>query len=313
MEKNFLSPKYKIVRKLGNGAFGTVYQCVDMETNTLVAIKRIHKAGNVLSREFEILSEIQNSKFCINLLNCFIVKYNSVSHQYLVFNYIDSDLQKMLEMMKTDARTINFKTIKWIGFQIFKGLCELEEHHIMHRDLKPENILKTKKERIKIADFGNSKFYFPKKPNSPYNVTQFYRAPELFLAYCDYDNKIDVWAAGCILAELLFLEPFFKGTNETDQFFAILKVLGCPSDDDVEFYSLNSPLDKKYLNFPNIEPDIKKLNKLYSGFGQVNLAKNFFDRIFQFNPTKRSSASELVKDPFFENERLFFESEQDFE
>ena len=314
MNKDNPTPRYKIIRKLGSGAFGTVYECLDKTENKKVAVKRIHKAGTVLSREYEVLLELQHTHNCINMLDCFFIKTENVFHQHLVLEFIESDLQAFINLAKMSPRPFRLNVLKSLGFQIFKGLAEMEERHIMHRDLKPENILRTKHNIVKIADFGNSKFYVPKKHNSPYNVTQFYRAPELFLAYCDYNNKIDVWAAGCILAELIWLEPFFHGNSDSDQFFAIIRTLGSPSNKDIDFYYLNSPIDKKYLNIPKIEPDLTKIEKLYQGFGNKSLAKDFFEKIFQLNPLNRSPASELINDPFFDEVRFFCEKDfQEFQ
>ena len=77
---------------------------------------------------------------------------------------------------------------------------------------------------ICICDFGSAKF-LKDKPNSPYVVSQYYRAPELFLNYEDYDYEVDVWAFGCIIGELIFNEPIFKGKTEGDQLIKILENL----------------------------------------------------------------------------------------
>jgi serine/threonine protein kinase len=87
-----------------------------------------------------------------------------------------------------------------------KGIC--------HRDLKPENILLTDTEIIKICDFGSAKIITPTSKNTPYIVSRYYRAPELILACSDYSNKIDIWAIGCIFAELMTLRPLFPGKTE---------------------------------------------------------------------------------------------------
>ena len=179
----------------------------------------------------------------------------------------------------------------------------MEERSIMHRDLKPENVLRTKNNQIKIADFGNAKFFAPNKPNSPYNVTQYYRAPELFLAYCQYDCRLDVWSAGCILAELVWLEPFFMSPSDPDQLYAIYKTVGTPSAEDKDFYRLNSKIEPKYLELPYLPPNFQRLDSLYEKFDNKLAARSFFERIFVLNPTKRAWASELLEHPFFDDVR----------
>lgn len=94
--------------------------------------------------------------------------------------------------------------------EIFNGLESIHDKQIVHWDLKPENVLLTPNKEAKISDFGSAKFIDKKNSkNSPYVVSQYYRAPELFLNITDYDGGIDVWASGCILAELLIGRPLF--------------------------------------------------------------------------------------------------------
>ena len=79
--------------------------------------------------------------------------------------------------------------------------------------------------RVKICDFGSAKF-LTGKPNSPYVVTQHYRAPELYLNYSKYDSWIDVWAFGCMMSEMLAGKTLIDGDNEGDQFIKIIEAVG---------------------------------------------------------------------------------------
>lgn len=56
-----------------------------------------------------------------------------------------------------------------------------------------------------------------------------YRAPEVLLRSTNYSSPIDVWAVGCIMAELYTLRPLFPGSSEVDEIFKICAVLGTPS------------------------------------------------------------------------------------
>ncbi len=86
--------------------------------------------------------------------------------------------------------------------KLIVALNELEKLNILHRDLKPENILIDQDDNPVICDFGQGKIITPSCLKNPYVVSDFYRAPELFLNYLDYDYRIDVWAVGIIFAEL---------------------------------------------------------------------------------------------------------------
>jgi serine/threonine protein kinase len=117
-------------------------------------------------------------------------------------------------------------------YQILIGVREMHEKKIAHRDLKPENILVNCKGEIKICDFGCSKIIDPKGKNTPYVMSQYYRAPELIMAITKYSVSVDMWSVGCILAELALLRPFFVGANEGDQLFAILKIMGSFTEEE---------------------------------------------------------------------------------
>ena len=104
----------------------------------------------------------------------------------------------------------------------------------MHRDLKPENILLLG-DVVKIGDFGVAKEiqkytsdFSTNVPLTDYVCTRWYRAPECVLKSTEYNEKVDVWAIGCIMAELFNLRPIFPGQDEFDQLNKIVRVLGTP-------------------------------------------------------------------------------------
>ena len=109
-----------------------------------------------------------------------------------------------------------------------EGLSYMHKQGIFHRDMKPENIL-CKNGDIKIADFGLAKEVRSRPPHTDYVSTRWYRAPEILLHSTSYNSPIDIFALGCILAELYMLRPLFPGKNETDQMYKICAVLGSPT------------------------------------------------------------------------------------
>ncbi|CAF4362200.1 unnamed protein product [Rotaria magnacalcarata] len=106
-----------------------------------------------------------------------------------------------------------------------------------HRDLKPENILCKGVELIKIADFGLARELRSRPPYTDYVSTRWYRAPEVLLRSTSYTSPIDMWAVGCIAAELYTLRPLFPGSSEIDQMFKVCAVMGTPNK--VTFFLLN--------------------------------------------------------------------------
>jgi serine/threonine protein kinase len=166
----------------------------------------------------------------------------------------------------------------------------------MHRDLKPENILmKLNNNLIKLADFGTAKEVPQYKDNSltDYVCTRWYRAPECTLKSNNYDEKIDIWAIGCIMAELYTLKPIFPGIDEFDQLNRIIKVTGTPEFNDwPEGFAL---VQKLNIRMPNYN----KGNLKQIVFNANDDAIDFLEYIFQLNPEKRPTAADLLKHPYF--------------
>ncbi|MGH0157122.1 UNVERIFIED_CONTAM: hypothetical protein FKN15_032958 [Acipenser sinensis] len=95
-----------------------------------------------------------------------------------------------------------------------------------HRDMKPENLLCMGPELIKIGDFGLAREIRSRPPYTDYVSTRWYRAPEVLLRSSVYSSPVDMWAVGCIMAELYTLRPLFPGNSEVDEIFKICQVLG---------------------------------------------------------------------------------------
>ena len=122
--------------------------------------------------------------------------------------------------------------IKSYILQTLLGLEYLHSNWILHRDLKPNNLLMNRDGILKIADFGLAKFYG--SPNRVYThivVTRWYRAPELLFGARNYGTGVDVWAVGCILAELLLRIPFVAGDTDLDQLAKIFQAMGTPTEE----------------------------------------------------------------------------------
>ena len=169
--------------------------------------------------------------------------------------------------------------------------------------MKPENVLFTEDERVKICDFGSSKFIHKGQTTStPYIVSRYYRAPELLLGMNSYDDKIDVFAAGCIMAELFTLTPIFPGKTEGLQLFEQICVLGKPASN--YFSKFNLP--QNFLNFFNemgevVPYDLKKLlnkNRSYDN-NRIEDAADLLSKIICWEPSERLTAVEVLSHPFF--------------
>ena len=97
---------------------------------------------------------------------------------------------------------------------------------VMHRDLKPQNILVSRDGKLKLADFGLARAFVP--PIRPFThevVTLWYRPPEILLGSRTYALPMDMWAVGCIMAEMVTKRPLFPGDSEVDELYKIFRSL----------------------------------------------------------------------------------------
>lgn len=175
---------------------------------------------------------------------------------------------------------------------------------IVHRDLKPENILVSPHNIVKICDFGSSKHIDLNGKNTPYIVSRYYRAPELNLCITQYGSAIDIWATGCILSEMITLEPLFQGSDEGNQLFAIFKVLGSPNEAEFKTYAQRVPYDSKiFKDFPKYERNDNMFKKRYTQIKDKDNLVDLLNKMFEYIPEKRISATEALTHPFFDDIR----------
>jgi protein kinase len=178
---------------------------------------------------FTFLRPHSNSQSLKKLNHPNIVKLKEVIREndelFFVFEFMECNLY---ELFKKRDRHFPESTIRNYMYQLFQGLAFMHKHGFFHRDIKPENIL-CKGETCKVADFGLARETRSRPPYTDYVSTRWYRAPEVLLRSTAYSSPIDIFACGCIMAELMTLRPLFPGSSEADQIYKICSVLGSPT------------------------------------------------------------------------------------
>lgn len=242
-----LNSKYKKIEKIGEGAYGIVYKSLDLETNNIVAVKIIrleHCTDGIpptTIREISNLKQLEHP----NIVSLLDIEFEDDKIQ-LVFEYVETDLKRFLG----SKPRLTYEAILKICYQLFSCLNFLHSSKIIHRDLKPANILIDSNYNIKIADFGLSKSLpelSEKRALTQEVVTMWYRSPEILLGD-SYDTGVDIFAAGCIICELILGRPLFQGDSEIDQIFKIFQLLGTPTEKEWEGVSKLPYYNKKYNN-----------------------------------------------------------------
>ena len=308
VNNNFLTnenalPPYEAISKIGSGSFGYVLEVYDHQEGKIVAIKRLHKIGTKLSREYDILSKITENKNIIKLENIFFTTQDSKKIiQNMVMEYSSITLDHYFSDLLKKQEKLDIKTIKYISYQLLSALQYIHKKNIVHRDLKPENILIDKNNIIKICDFGSSKIICKGQKSTPYIVSRYYRAPELILGEKIYDGKIDIFSAGCIIAELFTLDPIFKGYSEGSQLLEYLIVLENPGR---QYFTRYKDYCEKILNilddlgkiYTYDLVDILDKNRYYDS-EEMEKACDLIKKLLCLNQDNRITAEESLNHPF---------------
>lgn len=160
--------------------------------------------------------------------------------------------------------------------------------------MKPENLLCMGPELVKIADFGLAREIRSQPPYTDYVSTRWYRAPEVLLKSNSYSSPIDIWAVGCIMAELYTLRPLFPGNSEVDEIFKICQVLGTVKKSDwPEGYNLAA---SKNFRFPQCVPTSLRALIPNASLHALGLLRD----MLQWDPQKRPTAVQALRYPYFQ-------------
>jgi len=176
---------------------------------------------------------------------------------------------------------------------------------IFHRNIKPENILLTG-DLVKLADLGSCHGTQGEHPFTEYISTRWYRSPECLMTDGYYDQKMDIWGAGCVMFEILTLVPLFPGKNELDMIHKIHSVLGTPSQHVLDRFKKHaSHLD---FNFP--QKAGSGLEKLLSHVSPDCL--DLLKQLLIYDPEKRITSEQVLQHEYF-RDMVEMEKQREFQ
>lgn len=320
---------FEFLHRIGAGSYAVVWQARRKSDGKYVAIKELKDTRLSWEQVLQMSEVIAAKNFkhenCLQIHSVLRLR----RRVFIVMEYADLNLYQVMNSLSATGKRFTENQIVWIMKSILQGLSHIHEKGFMHRDLKPENVIlfnahsslsndpvvssfldhgtDASSTTAKICDFGQAKRvhgqnYNPMHPNSSYDgghtqyvSTRWYRAPEVLLHSTDYNEAIDIWAAGILMAELYTFRPIFPGASESDQLYRIVSCLGSPTDST--WPQGMRLMRENRIQMPNIRSSggIRTLIPSASPY-----ALDLIAQMLQWNPSRRPSARSLLQShPFF--------------
>ena len=286
--------EFKELRIIGKGTFGAVFEA-ENACGRRVSIKKVMQDPRYKNRELEILQRL-NHPNVIHLLTHYYTREGKPPQEFLhiVTDIAPMDLTHFMESFGTPHLSL----ILVFSYQLFRGLSYLHSINICHRDIKPSNVLVDPQTgAAQICDLGSAKPITPHEVSVSYIATRNYRAPELLYRSTAYGPEIDVWGAGCVIAEMLNGgKPLFKGDSNEEMITSIASKLGAPTQDDL--VDMKGSTTSKCGDVPPLP--------IEQWFTSNNIPEKLIDllkKIFVYSPIKRLSANQCLKHEYFEEIR----------
>ncbi|KAF0916928.1 hypothetical protein E2562_015102 [Oryza meyeriana var. granulata] len=285
---------YIAERVVGRGSFGVVFQAKCLETGERVAVKKVLQDARYKNRELQTMQVLDHPNVaCLKHYFCSTTAKEEL-YLNLVLEYVPETVHRVIRHYNKMSQRMPLIYVKLYMYQICRALAYIHNCvGVCHRDIKPQNILvNPHTHQLKLCDFGSAKVLVKGEPNISYICSRYYRAPELIFGATEYTTAIDVWSAGCVLAELLLGQPVFPGDSGVDQLVEIIKVLGTPTREEIKHMNPNYTEFK----FPQIKahPWHKIFHKR-----MPSEAVDLVSRLLQYSPHLRCTALEVLIHPFF--------------
>lgn len=287
--------RYKNLNAIGTGAYGQVCSGLDTQTQNLVAIKKLSRPFQSLMhakrahREIKLLKHMMHEN-AISLLDTFSPQSDLKSFQdiYLVTPLMGADLSSIVKVQNLSDEHVQF-----LIYQILRGLKYIHSAGVIHRDLKPSNIAVNENCELKILDFGLARISADDGMTG-YVATRWYRAPEIMLNWMQYNDKVDIWSVGCIMAECLTRQTLFPGSDHIDQLTQIMKLVGKPSETFLN--RISSVNARTYiLSMPGFEK--QSFDRIFPAASPS--ARDILENMLTLDPEERFSAEQCLQHPYF--------------
>lgn len=309
------SQEYVILEELGYGSYGRVFKIKLDKINeksekesTYLTLKRFffdkyRSSKSIVEKQTEIINSLKIiDKEC---------NYTPRKFEYVIYDENDSIISdyyeyNLLDLIKKKDLNLNINSLffKSLIYYLVSSLDFLHSNNILHRDIKPDNIMINSNGEVKFIDFDLMKnIEKNKEPHTKGIYTIYYRPAEILFGDTNYTYKADIWALGCVLAEIYLKSPIFKSENEFYLLDSITNTIGLINEGSFPGVS----------NLPNFfeldEPETVNFDKLFSECDEDY--KNLISLCLNLNPEKRKSCKELLNHKYFDDIKKDFDTYKD--
>ncbi|CAJ1341279.1 unnamed protein product [Effrenium voratum] len=293
--------RYELVSRIGRGCYGVVFEVMlnDPGKFEKYAMKKILYAFNNSTdsqRTYREVSYLLEFGSHTNILFVHdVLCAADDKHLYLVTDLMESDLCKAIK-----CNSLGEVHKPLIAYQVLRALKYIHSAGVMHRDLKPGNVFLDRSCQVLLGDFGLAR-------SSPVENTaaemmmltdyigpRWYRSPEQLLGARFYTTSVDIWAWGCIVAEMHLGKPILKGSSTIDMMHNIVELLGTPLEADVD--AMQAPYGHMSLGQLPISLPTLSFSEMITNCSPV--LNDLLELCFQWNPAKRLTAIEALRHPY---------------